>query len=230
MNEQSTGKIKKALKVGGGVYLVAFILLISLGIFLSRSDGSKYSQNDQFTAFINEPSGGDFSGDIIPAHAPKLGPDSAKIKIVEFSDFGCPFCKQSFPIIRQIVNKYPDDVQLVYRHFPVEDIHPGATALAHASFCAQEQGGFWKLHDRLFQQQDQFDLDELEALVESTGLNTTMFRECQNSLRHEDKIQQDFSDGLSLGARGTPTWFVNGQRIQGSLPLSLWESIIEDLL
>jgi len=231
MEDKQKKKWKKIAGTSLGLYGAGLVIFIGLLYGASLYQPNQVPDEESgFTQFIGEVTSAQFSGELVPATAPTLGPDDAKITIVEFSDFGCPFCKASFPVIRQILSQYPDDVRLVYRHFPVDSLHPDASELAHASMCAHEQDAFWAFHDRLFQLQETSSLDELDSIAQSVGLDVRKFRRCQDSRTYEDLVQQDLRDALGLGARGTPTWIINGELVQGSLPLSLWQQIIEELL
>ena len=167
---------------------------------------------------------------LVPAHAPFLGSATAKITIVEFADFECPYCRASVYPIRQVLAAYPNDVRLVFRHFPIASAHPLAETLANASLCAHDQGYFWPLHDRLYQEQDSLSYEKLIALSRSVGINIDRLERCMNSGQFADALRQDFADAVALGSRGTPTWVVNGQKIEGALPYEAWKRIIDALL
>lgn len=219
--------ILKSLAVYGGLLLV-FVLIV---VYLAASSSPREGASDQFTRLIDTSSlKSTFSGEMVPDYAPRLGPDDAKVTIVEFSDFECPFCKASFQIIRSLLNEFPDDVQLVYRHFPLESIHPLAKDLAHASMCAHDQGKFWAFHDQLFIQQDSVTRGSIDRIAQQVGLDVRAFRLCQDTDRFVDAVESDFNDAVALGGRGTPTWLVNGQKLEGVLPLSIWREVVNNLL
>lgn len=229
MSTSGKNTFKKVLGYGAGIYVAGMIAVLGIGYIVSEFTGST-NEDPTITEYQGNRDIADFSGDLAPDYAPKEGPDTAKVKIVEFSDFQCPFCKASAPVLRQILAAYPEDVQLIYRHFPLDYIHANASDLAHASMCANEQDKFWPFHDKLFQLQDTLRLEDLDTIAQSVGIDTRKFRQCQDSRKYESIIQQDLSDGLSLGSRGTPTWFVNGERVEGVLPYAIWEQIIQELL
>ena len=170
-----------------------------------------------------------FSGELVPAWSPSLGSAKAPVTIVEFGDFQCPFCAAAFVPVRQILQEYPGKIHLVFRHFPIQSLHENALALSKASMCANEQGKFWSLHDRLFQFQDSVTASNIEDQVKSVGVELARYRQCLDADRYKDKIAQDFSDGLQLGARGTPTWIINGQKVEGVLSLEAWREIMKSL-
>lgn len=225
---------KKKIGIGAGIYIAVIVILIVAAVLLSTEVPLADSQ-DGITGDFTLLSSIDrtdllSSGILIPSTAPTLGKPEAKITIVEFSDFQCPFCKASFSVIRRIVENYPDDVLLVYRHFPLESIHPLSKDLAHASMCAQDQGKFWQFHDRIFQQQDSITKNNIIEQAKAVGLDINLFVQCQSSGKWNEAIEQDFADIVSLGGKGTPTWIVNGELIQGHFSYKLWARIIESLL
>lgn len=171
-------------------------------------------------------------GDIVQVSAdddPALGNPNAPITIVAFEDFECPYSGQSYPIIRELMLKYPDDIYFVYRDFPVTTTHPNAANAALASECAQDQNLFWEFHDKLYQNQSDLSESALFSYAQQVGLDATTFRGCLTTKKHAKEIQADVDNAVTAGVRGTPTWFVNGQKIEGVLPLVVWESIVRKL-
>ncbi|MBU2456366.1 DsbA family protein, partial [Patescibacteria group bacterium] len=137
-----------------------------------------------------------------------------KIVIVEFADFSCPLCKNSFSKIRTISLKYKDNIKIIFRDFP---IHENSINLALAGRCAGEQGLFWQMHDKLFQSQGDLTSDHLVSLATQIGVDAKKFNDCLNSQKYLTSIKKDFYDGELLGVKGTPTWFINGQKIEGDI-------------
>ncbi len=171
-------------------------------------------------------------GDIVQVSAdddPSLGNPNAPITIVAFEDFECPYSGQSYPIIRELMLKYPDDIYFVYRDFPVTTTHPNAANAALASECAEDQNRFWEYHDKLYQNQSDLSESALFSYAQQVGLDATIFKNCYNTKKHAAEIQADVDDAVAAGVRGTPTWFVNGQKIEGVLPLVVWESLVRKL-
>lgn len=167
------------------------------------------------------------------ADDPWLGSPIAPVVIVEFGDFECPFCKESQPIIKKVLELYPEAVKLIYRDFPVSAIHPQAVAAAEAANCAYRAGGssaFWKFHDSLFAQQDNLGPELYSALAASLNLNQDDFEKCLNQHLTLAEIQADLNDGLSASIVGTPTWFINGHKVEGAITLELWQQLIDYIL
>jgi len=181
--------------------------------------------------------GRELTGEQYPAAASNsywLGSTNAKITIVEFGDFACPVCLQSFPTVREISLKYKNDIKFIWRDYPV--VSDYSATLALAGRCAGEQGLFWPMHDKLFQNQGvgQTDnkavqADELNALANQIGADQVKFKNCLNQKKYLPQIQKDLSDGQNFGIAGTPTYFINGYKLAGDVPLDVFIQIIEQL-
>lgn len=168
-----------------------------------------------------------------------LGNSNAKVTIVEFSDFQCPFCRSFWSgAFAEIKKNYIDTgkVKFVYKHFPLS-FHSGAGPAAEASECAGDQGKFWEFHDKAFEEQAkggqgtiQFGKPEIVKWAVATGLNMSQFNECFNSGKYAQRVSDDMAYGTELGVSGTPTSFVNGQRIVGAQPFASFQAVIDGLL
>ncbi|HEX8112757.1 MAG TPA: DsbA family protein [Kofleriaceae bacterium] len=139
------------------------------------------------------------------------GPARASVTLVEYGDFQCPFCRQAFYALRNIEDRFQNDLRLVYRHFPLAEIHPLALIAAEASEAAGAQGRFWEMHDTLFQNQPNFQPEELIGYASQLGLDVDAFTEDLMALRHRDRIREDFMGGVRSGVNGTPSLFINGE-------------------
>ncbi|MCD4761641.1 thioredoxin domain-containing protein [bacterium] len=157
-----------------------------------------------------------------------LGTDEPEITIVEFSDFSCLYCKKSFPTIRELSLRYQDKIKYIFRDFPVTSEQ--SADLAMAARCAGEQGLFWVLHDKLFINQGITTKEEILNLAEQSGTDIDRFVRCMDLKKYATEIEKDFNDGEELGVSGTPTWFINGIMIEGSIPDNIFISIIENIL
>jgi protein-disulfide isomerase len=155
------------------------------------------------------------------------GTNTPKLTIVEFSSFSCPRSKSSFSKIRQLSLKYQDEVKLVFRHYPTDE---DSFFLSHVSYCAGEQGAFWPMHDKLFQNQGNFYEENIYRFVKQIGLDTNLFSKCMEENKYEDEIKNDIIDGERLGVEGTPTWFFNGRKLSGDMPEEILEGIILKLI
>lgn len=161
---------------------------------------------------------------------PGLGNLAAKVTIVEFGDFECPYCRRAFPVVRSLMNQYQEEARFIYRDFPLSDIHPVAQLAAQGGYCAERQNKFWAYHDNLFLNQDLLSRDYLFMAAAQAGLDVDQFSSCLESEEAQKEVRDDFSDGLAAGVQGTPTWFINGQRVAGVIPEAVFRKIIEDLL
>ncbi|MCH2186925.1 thioredoxin domain-containing protein [Myxococcota bacterium] len=164
----------------------------------------------------------------VEAVGPSLGPSSAPVTLVEFSDFQCPFCARAVPTLKALREKYPDSLRVVYRHMPL-DFHPHAQAAAIAATCADAQGQFWPYHDRLFEQQT-LSPEELAGHAEAIGLETEMFEACLEAAVSAARVELDRQAAEAVGATGTPAFFINGIFLSGAQPLEVFEAVIEDEL
>jgi protein-disulfide isomerase len=157
---------------------------------------------------------------------PTRGPESAVLEIVEFSDFQCPFCAQAVPVIDSLLSAHPDDVRHVFRHYPLP-MHAHAARAAQAALEAQRQDAFWPYHDLLFANQDALSDPELVGYAERLGLDDEAFGRALAGATHQARMHEDMELGRSLAVTGTPTFFINGFRLQGVPPIWVFELAIE---
>jgi protein-disulfide isomerase len=163
----------------------------------------------------------------VAAVGPALGPETAPVTIVEFSDFQCPFCARAGPVVKQVLARYPEQVRLVYRHFPLDNIHPRARPAAEASACADEQGKFWAFHDAIFANPKALEDADLETRAREVGLDPAAFNACLKDGRAQAIVERDVNDARSAGITGTPSFFVNGRMLGGAQPLEKFVELID---
>ncbi len=172
--------------------------------------------------------------EIIPATRdddPAIGAVNAPVTIIAFEDFQCPYCAEAYPIIQQLLQKYPNQLVFVYRDFPLTTLHPQALEAGLAANCANEQGKFWQYHHALFDQQDRFTQTGFyQSLAQQLQLNTSQFDSCLSTKKYASEIQADFDAGVLAGVTRTPTWFVNGVKLEGVYSLAEWEQMIQAYL
>lgn len=163
--------------------------------------------------------------------APVLGSHKPVLTIVEFVDFKCPNCQSSAPILRQLIAEHGAEVRLISRNAPFESLHPGATRFAQISWCAHQQGRYWALHDYFFAEQARLPVElspqDLGALSLRIGLDSQKFSNCLSDQRSLIAVNKDYDDARNLGVRGTPTFFVNGQKVEGVIPYTSWEELLQ---
>jgi protein-disulfide isomerase len=162
--------------------------------------------------------------------APGIGPETAEVTIVEFSDFQCPYCARYGPILKRLVDEYPNQVRVVFKQFPIASIHPQARKAAEASLCAGDQGKFWEMHDAMFENQSKLAVPQLKELATTVGLDTTQFNQCLDSGRHFQTVSKDLQDAMKVGVSGTPAFFVNGRPLKGSIPYETIAKLVEEEL
>lgn len=171
---------------------------------------------------------------------PFLGQTNAKVTVVEFSDFQCPFCKRYFEDTHdQVLKQYVDTgkIKFYYRHYPLTSIHPNAQIAAEASECANEQNKFWGYHDLLFTNQTAWSeltgtdvTSTLTNYAGQLGLDTLQFGTCLNTHKYKDQVDSDLAAGNAVGVSGTPTFFVNGYRMVGAQPFASFQKVIDQEL
>jgi protein-disulfide isomerase len=156
----------------------------------------------------------------VTEHDHVRGPVDAPVTIVEYGDFQCPFCGTAHRDLQEVLRQRPDSVRLVYRHFPIANIHPYAERAAEAAEAAGRRGRFWEMHDWLYEHQDQLDPVHLSLGVEQVGLPPDELNAEVESRAHADRVRRDFVGGIRSGVNGTPTLFVNGVRHDGGYDLA----------
>ncbi len=161
---------------------------------------------------------------------PKLGSALAPVTIVEFADFGCPYSREESFVMRALAAATGNRINYVYRDFPLDDLHPAARRAAEAGGCANELGKFWAYHDKLYQNQDRMTEGDLIRYATEVGMDKDVFKACLAKNTYAKEVQDDFDAGAAAGVVGTPTFFVNGKRIEGAVPRDIWEKIISAVI
>jgi len=161
---------------------------------------------------------------------PAQGPATAPVTIVEFSDFQCPFCQRVTPTLKQIKETYGDRVRIIWKDFPLTQIHPQAFGAAQAGNCAREQGKFWEYHDQLFANQAALQPEGLKTHAATAGLDVAAFSACLDSAKFEPRVQQALEAGAQLGVSSTPTSFINGRMVSGAQPYEAFAAVIDEEL
>ena len=168
---------------------------------------------------------------------PVRGNPDATVTIVEYSDFQCPFCSRAYTTLEsQVLKEYGDRVRLVYKNFPLSNIHPWAESAALATACARKQSpaGFWKLYDFFFQNQQALTPENLKekasGVIKDAGLDVGAFETCFDSKAALDLVKADEVEANALGVRSTPTFFINGRKLDGALPYENFKTAIDQAL
>jgi protein-disulfide isomerase len=207
--EDWTASQSTALTLAAFAVFPVSILLIS-GLTSQSSSGPRRLQIDLSEAHLS-------------------GPADARVKLVVFSDFQCPFCRDLAPILNQVRNQFPHEVALGFHHFPIES-HRRAFPAALAAECAAEQGKFWEYHDKLFAEGGDLSDSKLLALADSLSLDQKRFAECLKSEKPKQRVEASRRDAANSGLEGVPAVFLNGLRVEGPLDYENLVRKINELL
>jgi protein-disulfide isomerase len=208
----------------GIVFAAVFaFLFLTADIFLQIRRGTYNQQSPVNTPAVTK-------DNLDSATAPYLGNSQAKIVIVEFGDFACPYCQQAALVMQQLSRIFPQDLKIVFRNFPV--VKEESFLAAQAGACAWEQGNFvfWALHDQLFANQDKLTEETIKNLAQNLGIDMSRFTPCLQNQKYADKIKDDATVASQAGVKKTPTFFINGEKIEGFQPLENWQAAINYLL
>ncbi len=157
---------------------------------------------------------------------PFMGPQDAPVTLVEFSDFQCPYCRRVQSVLKRLMTAYHGQLKLVFRDFPLRQIHPEAQKAAEAAQCANDQGQFWQYHDRLFAVTE-LGVEALKQYAVELGLDAEGFNTCLDSEKYSQEVQKDIDDAIAAGVNATPSFFVNGLPINGAVPFERFVEMVE---
>jgi len=246
-NQKKSEPLNKNLAlVCGTVVMLCIIILIA---FSNKSTPSNSVNNNTSNNVDNnvptqpqqQQGGNQPTGpvDVSADDDPFLGDKNAPVTIIEFSDFQCPFCRKLYKeTLPQIKKEYIDTgkAKFVYRDFPLA-FHSAAMPAAQGAECADDQGKFWEMHDKIFEEQEkqgsgtvQFTADDVKKWAGEIGLNTSEFSQCLNSEKYKSEVEKDIADGTAVGVRGTPATFINGRLVSGAQPFPAFKTIIDEEL
>lgn len=138
---------------------------------------------------------------------------NAAITLIEYGDFECPYCGRAHPLVKRLLKEMPDDIHFIFRNFPLTEIHPYAYASAVAAEAAGKQNKFWEMHDLIYENQEKLNTAYLLTLAENLQINMKQFALDMKSKETERKVEMDFEGGIRSGVNGTPTFFLNGNRL-----------------
>jgi protein-disulfide isomerase len=155
-----------------------------------------------------------------------LGPRRAPVTLLEYGDYECPLCGQAHYVLQDLVAELRDQLRLAFRNFPLTQIHPHAELAAEAAEAAGAQGRFWPMHDMLFENQDALEEEDLVAYAQQVGLDLGRFQLELVQRLHAPRVREDFLSGVRSGVNGTPTFFINGHRHDGSWDLQSLDAAI----
>ncbi len=215
--------------LGAGV-IVGVAIFATGGLDISPREGLPAQTGTQQPPGNGTPAG---VAPLVEADDHIRGNPTAPITIIEYSDFQCPFCRQFHPTMLQVLADYGDQVRWVYKHFPIDQIHPQARPAAEASECVAEQKGsegFWQFADALFQNQERLGSAFYREVAEQIGIDIAQFDVCVNERKYQDKVEAQIQEGIRFGVIGTPGNFVNNVPVRGALPYVNLKTIIDEEL
>lgn len=166
--------------------------------------------------------------DVKLGNAPSFGGKDAKVTIVEFSDFQCPFCAKGAKVLKDLKKKYGNKIKVGFKQYPLP-FHSQAKKAAVASLCANEQSVdlFWRLHDHMFANQSELSADQLKKAGKKIGVNSEKFNKCLDDNKYIAQVEKEIQEGKDIGVKSTPTFYVNGKLVSGAQPLEVFSEIID---
>jgi protein-disulfide isomerase len=221
--------------IGGVLALLAIVVAVEFFSFKSLiNQGAldtlgQLNFSSRFTSG-NKPVSAVVATDVESATAPSVGNAKASLRIVEYVDFSCPYSKEENSVIRELAAVNPDKIYLQVRQFPVDDLHPTARKAAVAASCVGEQGKYWAMHDTLFANQPSdgvWQEADLRGLALAVGSDAAKYDACIKSGKFGGIVTADYSAGAAAGVTGTPTFFINGIKVDGAIPADIWQKIIK---
>jgi protein-disulfide isomerase len=144
------------------------------------------------------------------------GPADAPVTLVEYGDYECPYCGMAYRVVKSAQAELGNQLRFVFRNFPLAEAHPHARLAAEAAEAAAAQGKFWEMHDALFEHQDALEAEDIIGYAKSLGLDIARFGRDLKDSTYSKRVREDFRSGVKSGVNGTPTFFINGSRYEGS--------------
>lgn len=233
----SKNQIPTGVLIGISIVIASLIISGTI-VFINKSRLSTYKQEQpvlfpQQSPIDNRATTDDLVNIPLRDNDHIRGNKEAGITIIEFVDIQCPFCARAHPTMKQIMKDYAGKVRWVYKHFPLEAIHPEAIPAALASECIWEQkgdDGFWQFVDSAFENRENLGIQLYKDLAKKIGVDMNKFEKCISERKYESKIREDYQQGINVGVNGTPTFFINGKRLNGAQPYDSFKTIIDKLL
>ncbi|MBI2484337.1 DsbA family protein [Candidatus Uhrbacteria bacterium] len=217
------------------IFLVPVVLtmLVIAGIAVARQR-SETKHNNRLSPSIKRDSAQllqDYQSLLSNPLAPSFGPKDAAVTVVEFLDFQCPYCGANHEDLMRLMSTYQESsVRFEFRQFPITSIHPHAVPAAQAALCSHEQGRYLDMQNIMFTRQDDIKPEAYTPWAAELGMNLAQFNTCLAEKKYHSVIKKDLSDAQSLGIQGTPTWFINGERVVGQISYEEMTAIIDDYL
>lgn len=222
--------MEKEAKILAAIFVITIGAVFGGAFLLSKTTPPA---DTQLTTLDNQPTAD--AKLLVRDNSHKKGAENPKVTIVEFADFQCPACASAHPIIARLLTDFPNDVQLIYRHFPLRSIHKNAFMAALASEAAGSQGKYWEMYDKLYETQSEWsDLgspkDFFVNLAKGLSLDTDKFKKSLEASEFAARVSEDEKDAISLGVNSTPTFYINGVKQKGFLEYNAFKALIEDAI
>lgn len=234
MDEQKSGKLTFFSGFFAGmaaISVLGFLILLVIVFSQGTTDGTKVVAGADNKAVVNEDNSVNQPVAAIKNDEYVRGNKNAKVEIIEYSDFECPFCLKHRATMDEIYKNYKDKAKFVFRHYPLS-FHENAFKAAMAVECAGEQGKFWEMHDKAFDanQATTMSVDTWKVAAKKLGLDTKKFNACLDGDKYADKINNDIKEGSASGVSGTPATFINSEMVSGAYPYDTLKEKIETAL
>ncbi len=229
--ESSSEEAKQLIKRFSIKAIPAFIFDAKLAKAKNFKKASSIFQENNGDYLLNSQKAGLKVGEYLgvpkvsDANAQK-GPSDAPVTIIEISDFQCPYCHKAKGTIDELMKAYPGKIRLVFENFPL-DFHKNALKAAEAFECSGEQGKYWEMYDKLFENQKNLEIADLKKYAQELGLNANQFNDCLDSGKYEEKIKNELKEITKFGISGAPGFFINKQFIGGAQPLEVFKKAVE---
>ena len=234
--------LKMLLSIVGGVIALFIVIFIALMVYylwqlkfgdpqkiqeLSNTFAPKFTYNNNSTSETIEIKNFSVVKGIMRKEDPTQGPNDAPITIVAFIDFQCSFSKEGQAQLKDVIKKYGPAAQIIFKHLPVVSLHPNAMMASLAATCAQEQGKFWEYHDLLFKNpENSLAEDKLVIYADNLKLDLDQFKTCLDNKTYQKNVEQDMIDAVNIGVKGTPTYLINTDVIEGVVDMDTWDKTI----
>jgi protein-disulfide isomerase len=207
--------------------VIALVIVVGAGAFGLRTLAMRSKNDEKAVAAAATAVGDNVERIRVPLEGPSRGPATAKVTIVEFSDFQCPFCSRVVPTIEKIQKEYPTQVRVYFRHNPLP-FHQNAPLAAEAAVAAEAQGKFWEMHDKLFANQQALTRPDLDKYAQEIGLDMGKFKTALDTGSGKAKVQADLAAGAAIGVQGTPNFYIDGRNLTGAQPYEEFKKVVDD--
>lgn len=223
-------------KIGASLAMIGVCVFVV--VLVTKPVESKALSAEETQYLVNQVLEAKSEEILVDSQSIVMGKIDAPITIVEYSDFQCPFCKRGASLLHNLQEKYPNDVRIVFKNFPLDmacnkiierPMHELACALAKMAVCAKEKGKFVPVYEKIFELQEGLKAQDMMSIATSSGISEAEMKACMDSESAKSLVNRDIEEGIKLKIESTPTLFVNGKRVPGLLPLAAWDQVFKGL-